>query len=704
MSTQASAPLPAHSADLPPFRIGEFTVVPARNLVAGPRGEATLQPRVMHVLACLAAREGAVTRRLELLEAVWGDAVVCEDSVTRAVSDLRLLLDDAPAAPRYIETIRKGGYRLAEKPEWLTGGGNGDEALQPPRRRGVTVAVAGALTTLIVVALTVVAVLKFGSALRPDPGPLAGTPLTAYPGVESQPAISPDGGRVAFAWAESPESGPDLWILRTDGGRRTRLTEMAGRETYPAWSPDGDRIAFFHAGDETGLYVVSAEGGPPRRLLALDELIFGLDWSPDGGALVFGANRGSRTSRLQLLDLNSLAERTLTEDTPQTTCDYHPAFSPDGAVIAFIRTGPLNEQDLFTVPSGGGPLARLTRIEERIEGLDWLPGGDALVAGILRPGRSGLWRIAYPDGELSLLPTLCPTPTSPSVAVLSGALVFADHDFTDDVWRADVRGDTAGPLLESTRRDYAAAYSPDGARIAFLSTRSGRAEVWLSDAEGSDPRRVSDAGDSEPRAPWWSPDGSRLAWASVRGGRSRIVVLAVDAGTVRVVTPEIGELGLCGWTNDGEGFYCERPSARGWEFLRVSAEGKASAALVADGTWLLGEDAAGRLIHTRHGAPGIWARAGDDDEPQLLVPGTTCTGWTCLAWREGEIWFLGRTFTGRTFLGRHRTADDFTEVLRPVPGARGARLSIAPDGATALFEHVARAETDLVLVADPGWR
>ena len=51
--------------------------------------------------------------RDELLDAVWGETIVGEEALTRAISELRRALGDDPREPRYVETIRKGGYRLA---------------------------------------------------------------------------------------------------------------------------------------------------------------------------------------------------------------------------------------------------------------------------------------------------------------------------------------------------------------------------------------------------------------------------------------------------------------------------------------------------------------------------------------------------------------------------------------------------------------
>ena len=71
-----------------------------------------LEPRIMHVLVCLAARPGGVVTRNELLDTVWSQVIVREEALTHAVSQLRRTLGDDSRSARVIETIRKGGYRL----------------------------------------------------------------------------------------------------------------------------------------------------------------------------------------------------------------------------------------------------------------------------------------------------------------------------------------------------------------------------------------------------------------------------------------------------------------------------------------------------------------------------------------------------------------------------------------------------------------
>ena len=75
---------------------------------------------------------------------------------------------------------------------------------------------------------------------RPKPHPTPTTvPLTSYPGSQTNPAFSPDGKQVAFAWDGEQGDNFDIYVKLVDAGAPLRLTTNPAKEFAPAWSPDG---------------------------------------------------------------------------------------------------------------------------------------------------------------------------------------------------------------------------------------------------------------------------------------------------------------------------------------------------------------------------------------------------------------------------------------------------------------------------------
>jgi DNA-binding winged helix-turn-helix (wHTH) protein len=71
-----------------------------------------LSPRLVEVLRLLVARPGELVTKEQLLESVWPDVNVTDNALARAISDIRSALGDSPAAPRYIQTVTRRGYRF----------------------------------------------------------------------------------------------------------------------------------------------------------------------------------------------------------------------------------------------------------------------------------------------------------------------------------------------------------------------------------------------------------------------------------------------------------------------------------------------------------------------------------------------------------------------------------------------------------------
>lgn len=94
------------------FRIGALLVQPDRLVVISDGLEIALEPRLMEVLLALAEHAGEVVSADQLLIEVWRGTFYGDNPVHRAIAQLRRLIGDSSRTPRYIETIRKRGYRL----------------------------------------------------------------------------------------------------------------------------------------------------------------------------------------------------------------------------------------------------------------------------------------------------------------------------------------------------------------------------------------------------------------------------------------------------------------------------------------------------------------------------------------------------------------------------------------------------------------
>ena len=176
------------------------------------------------------------------------------------------------------------------------------------------------------------------------------------------PAVSEN--HVAFVYAN------DIWIADRDGSNVHRLTTFDGAETDPHFSPDGQWVAFSGQYDgNTDVYVVSVQGGEPRRLTWHPFGDFARGWTVDGSAVVFSSGRINAPvpiPRFFTIDLNEAHPEPLPLPRLQNG-----SFSPDGSKLAYEMVTPW-ESEFRNYRGGQNNPIRIIDLESLdVEKLPW---------------------------------------------------------------------------------------------------------------------------------------------------------------------------------------------------------------------------------------------------------------------------------------------------------------------------------------------
>ncbi len=561
---------------------------------------------------------------------------------------------------------------------------------------------------VVVVGLATLAFFRYRSPVTDSLPPPRVVPLTTAPGYEGDPALSPDGRQVAFVTER------DLYVKLIDGGQELQLTDNVEEEMRPAWSPDGSRIAFVRHVQEDGeirdgIFVVSALGGPEKRLGTSLAWFHGLSWSADGRELaVVNAETVGDVNAIYLLTVDTGQMRRLTDPPRDRECpeplrrcgDTSPVFSPDGRTIAFTRFD--SQPAIYTVMPDSGDLKRITEgaVDVYDGSLAWAAGGESLIVSLYPPRRDGLHKIAVGGGELETIPLIEADAIKPSISREGNRLAYEKPLSDWNIWRVPgPRSKNPGApqrWIASTRDDRSARFSPDGKQIVFVSDRSGGTEVWVSDANGENARKpfaVSEVGGVN-----WSPDGRQILFDLVLDSRD-LFVGSVDSGQLRPLTDSPGGEYFGISSRDGRWIYFTRSEiAAGvqqiWKL--PFAGGEPIPVTRGGGRWGRESPDPEYVLFTRDDVSGIWRVPVEGGAEEKLIETVGPVGDRWDVFEEG-ICYLDWPGDLAT-LRYHDLASGEVTDLATLDGSLGDGLSVSPDGEWVLLTKQDAAGTDLMLV------
>ncbi len=696
------------------FRIGECLVRPSLNRVSTGQQTVTLEPKVMRVLSKLAERPGQVVTKEELFRDVWEGAYVTEDVLTRAVGELRRLFGDEAGKPRVIETIRKSGYRLiapvvpepaaAPSAEVPSHPGTGRAVGRPLRRRWALAAGALALAAAV-------AALLFLARGRPSPSaPMRVRPLTTFPGDERDPAVSPDGTRVAFAWNGGTGEQHSLYVKLVDGETLLRLTNTPGVEDRtPAWSPDGQRLAFTRlTASDCRILLVSALGGEERPLAPCGDRDYRrVAWSPDGRWLALPRRDARGVFAVELLSIATLERRPVTRPPDGILGDTSPAFSPDGRTISFTRNLSESVGDIYRVSVEGGEPRRLTFDDRDTMGSVWSDDGRGVLFSSARAGIYSVWRVPSGGGEPEWVAGGGAKMKHPSAARSRRLLAYESWVYEVNLWRtpAATPGDSGSGerLTESNDEwNYEPAISPDGTRVAFVSTRSGSTELWVAGSNGSGPSRLTSFGGARVETPRWSPDGRRLVFSARAPARSDLYAIDALGGVPERLTQH-GDALAPEWSRDGRSITFASRGWDSWQVWRLDLDSRERRPVTTDGGYASRESPDGRWIFfTRPDAPGIWKQSPAGGNTERVTGRLAPEDWA--NWEAGArgLYFRSQSARGEgailAFLGY---GESESVDLAPLPEQGWAGLAVSPGGEWIVSPRVDRHTCDIRLIENP---
>ena len=334
-----------------------------------------------------------------------------------------------------------------------------------------------------------------------------------------------------------------------------------------------------------------------------------------------------------------------------------------------------------------------------------------------------MWRVTVssPTGrgaEPQRLAALGENNARPAISRDGRRLAFAHFFLRSSIWRVAARTDPiregtkhstpvtdAKLLVASTRNDDSPQFSPDGKRIAFVSTRSGHFEIWVCDADGSNAVQLTSFNGVGVTTPRWSPDGTRIAFDSDEAGSIDIWVVGANGGKPQRMTTNPANDGDPSWSHDGHWIYFDSERTGRVQMFKIPSSGGEAVQLTKDGGVAPLESADGKFLFFASpdpeskagGASRLWQVPVNGGEASKVIE--DLRSYIDLAVVDGGAYFIPKRSAGSgssiQFLS---FATNHISTIATLEKPLGMGLAVSPDGKWILYSQVEESGSELMLV------
>jgi DNA-binding winged helix-turn-helix (wHTH) protein/Tol biopolymer transport system component len=526
-----------------------------------------VEPKAFRVLIYLLQNPGRVVTKEEILESVWDDISVSDNSLTRSIATLRRLLHDDTREPRYIATVPTVGYRFlstVEVTDEATPDGPADQRPdipdgatftdQSPSRRGVSRRAIGVAVVISAALATLAFVLVVRRERSPLPTYAAESRLTASPKETpvTSSSISPDARYLAY----TDRTG--LFLRQLEGGETDRLStpQSLGPVRIESWFPDGAHllVSSWDGGprDPQSLWKISLTGAAARKLVEDGEYA---RVSPDGAFIAVSRVADGRTEIWTIRPDTGEAHSVLASSATEEEYLSAVAWAPDSRSFAYVRTtvhqDGSGERNIETMDLASRKVKLVLSDPNVRPWLAWTQK-NALVYSRFDDGPNqkdmNLWQArldAQTDKQQVKTQITRGHGFLVELSASSGGkvLAFRRVEPQGDVYIADLR---RGKLLATPTRltrenweDDAHSWTPDSEAVLFTSDRDGRQHIYRQAIDQLEPDLLV-GGEHDVGLPRLSPQGSDILYlqfpAQAESSRDvQIRTIPLSGGTSRLL-------------------------------------------------------------------------------------------------------------------------------------------------------------------------
>ena len=461
--------------------------------------------------------------------------------------------------------------------------------------------------------------------------------ITHDPGLEIDPAISPDGKMIAYA--AGPPGNMSLYVRQIAGGRPIALSaSLPGDCRWPQWSPDGTQISFQYQGS---IYVVPALGGIPKKLAEAPpgQTVQCAAWSPDGKQIAYALDNSIFLLSLDGGDLQKITETAYPHPYPYSFC-----WSPDGSKIAYVLGNPsflfgspfignIAPSSIWAISVKGGKPAQVTDDKSLNVGPIWMSDGRHLLYVSNEKGGRDVFLVALDASGKPLGPSVrLTTGLNAQMISLSAAgdrLAYSAFTHAANIWSIRIPKDgpvsisEAQPVTTGNQTIEGIDVSSDGKWLAYDSNLNGNQDIYKMPIGGGEPEQLTND-PSDEFLPVWSSDDKEIAFYYWKKGNRDLTLMMADGSKLQQLTDDPASESYPDWSPDGLRLvFTSEQTGRG-ELFAISRENKEAKwgtphQLTSNGADQGAEwSPDGRLIAYTN-SQGLWIISAEGDEPGSLV-------------------------------------------------------------------------------------
>ena len=605
-----------------PYKIEGWTVYPKKNELVKEPQVVRIETKAMQVLSFLIENAGNIVSREELMQKVWADVYVTEDTLTRCISILRKTFEDNSTNSRIIQTIKGQGYRVIVPVEFYDsedGFGKGSKK--------ISVSQSSIFISCFLLVTTLIFAIIFLTKKNNIPYSWTKIPIASSKLDEMFPSISPDGSRIAYSVYSDSLTKYDIYIkMANESGKAIKITNSSGSEISPTWSADGLYLAYNKIDEDNyGIYKISSLGGVPQKIGTPYTYVGqSLAWSNDGSKIAYSDREFPKDSySIYLMDVNTGEKIKLTEPTNQHWGDYDPSFSPDDQRISFVRAISAGTHDIFVYDFTSKKSNRLTFQTRRTAGQTWNKNNNTIIYAHEEGNSSSLWSIPSEGGTPTRLNL---SGIRPSIDDDGKNLVVENwiHDF--DIFSIDLVPTLLkkefSSAINSTYEDFDPVESPNGKQIAFISNRSGTYQLWLYNKNNNEVSMITNSNDfTYINTPSWSNDGSKIAFTSfTKKGNADIYIIDLTTNNLdQLTTSRFNEISPK-WSSNDQRIYFGSNKSSEWQIWYKDLSNKDQVQVTQNGGYspILAKHN-NDIYYSKFDQKGIWKFSQNDkiEEPVL---------------------------------------------------------------------------------------